>query len=220
MRRGGSTRLSPVWRRASRECARKRADLSEQSHNLDEHFPYRTATRVEVNNALAGVQDLVANLANEMNRWGFTDDELDDLIAQCMSELWRRGLPAFDTRKNTKLSTFLHGCAFKFFQMQMPRDYRRLRRQPTPLPNESFGTCVAPDVLMDNRIIAVAQRILRNPDEYVSEAQANVLRVMTNHPGLTKKQMAVMLGYTRSCTLSKILRRLRKVLADFDIESL
>jgi DNA-directed RNA polymerase specialized sigma24 family protein len=172
-----------------------------------------------ISDVLAGVQDLVVQLAHSLNRWNFDEEMLEDLVQQCMIHLWKQSLPRYDAQRHAKVSTFLHCCAFRYFYAYMLREHRRQAKQERTCPNECFDSIRANDESHDHKIEAIAEAVLANPEKFLTEQQVEVLRAVTNHPRLSKIEVSKMLGYRFPASLSQMLRKIRTTLTDLDIES-
>ncbi len=153
-----------------------------------------------------------------MNRFGFCEDTLDDLIQRCIIHIWQHSLPRYDTREGTKVTTFIHYCAFNYFRLHMTRTYRRAQSEAESAPDEEFAERVAPEDGADHKIEELARSIIDNPEFFLTSVQAEVLTTIVNHPRLKMQEVAKMLGYTSACTLSHIMQRIRKRITDLDVE--
>jgi hypothetical protein len=185
-------------------------------------FPYRNCQAAEISRVLAGVRCMLYGLANDINeKLGLHAEDVDDVVNQCMEHLWQCSLPRFDTRRATKVSTYIHDCAARYLSRQLSRTKARgHRRTKHHAPEFELDTLHAQDRTCDARVERLALRVLANPEAYLSTQQAAVLRAVVSQPDRKLKDIAKDLGYELQSSLSMMLRKIASNLADLDVEEL
>lgn len=138
---------------------------------------------------------------------------VEDVEQEVKIALWRDALPRFDADRGYKLGTYIFTCAHRAISAEL----RRLKAEQRPgrLPSERF--LLAPDCGSDRLIEQLADMILAEPERFLSEFGANVLRAVTESPDQRRGAVADLARLDRQQIwkgLYKVRQKLRKVLGE------
>lgn len=193
-------------------------------------FPYRLepgdgpdmaeAIRRDLDEILRGLDDMLWSQLRE--RFGsLSEADLDDLAQDIRVHLVLVSLPRFDATVGAKISTFAYKCisgCFRDFSRKLARQARK-REKLEPFPDWPIADPSPPSYL-DEKIHELALRILENPEQILTKAQAKVLQaVLSAGPGeQLKRDVSEAMGYHRPASMSMMLKRIRERIAQIDIE--
>lgn len=188
----------------------------------DEQYPFRINTSVarkEADKVFRGIAPMVRHQVETMNWLDLDPESIDEIYSNVMSLLWERSLPAFDTTRKVKLSTFLHSCSRRF----IIGEFRRRRRQANSKqaianvdPHDLFHHAADPEFL-SRRIQKLASDIILHPSEYLNKTHARVLMARVDNPQMPIKDLATLLGYQHPRSLSSVLTRIKEIISELEI---
>lgn len=195
----------------------------------DRRYPYKPLTpaeaaevAAEVGSILHGVERMLYGAARK--RLG-NDAAVDDVVQHTRLHLWQTALPKYDAHRvpRVKVSTFIYRCANNIMRDEIRALKARRRRTPDSFTSSGIDAsrgCGAADDRLDRKVEALAADVLENPERYLrGPEQCAAFRAVTSAPtGMPIKEIARRLGYKRSSSLSTIMHRIRKRIAEIDIE--
>jgi RNA polymerase sigma factor (sigma-70 family) len=147
-------------------------------------------TPIETDAALSLVEPFLKSLIRRMcPRLQLADRE--DILQDVRITLWIRAIPAFDSSRGAKLSTYLHRCARNAILDGLAK--RSRARDCESLPDD---LSIA-DEAEDHQTHAIAAAVLRNPEQYLCAGRARVVRCMADYPDHTIGDIAIKLGLSR-----------------------
>ena len=178
-------------------------------------FPYRAADPTE--------EPAVRDLADEVLRqwtdlvWlyarrrfqGIDAADLEDAVQEAMLVLGTYSLSRYDAWSGASIQTFLGKCAFNALAVEGRRRKRRLARDEHLVGDPSEIDIPAPDRHADRQVEAFAEALTANPERYLTRHQARAVRVVGDHPDLSRTEQSRLLGYSRPSSLSMRLAQAR-----------
>ena len=180
----------------------------------------RASVNARISKLLMGINDMLIGIARDKCPKDFDSNDLDDVVQKTMIHLWQVSLPKYNAWRKPfcKPSTFLFRCAYNYVSQEM-RVISRARK--THMLCTGFADLELRqdrDRLLDVRIAALAEEVIRNPERFLTPSQSMVFSTLLDNEGKMMKYLAEILKYRRASSLSMMLRRIKERIAGIDIE--
>lgn len=189
-------------------------DTVEIASATSEQFPFRGRRAMVAHRINDALKLLDKMILSEVRRClGSHNPDVDDVAQEVRLHLAMVSLPAFDSQRDSKVSTFCQDCIRRF----LLNDAKRRQRSDTS-NSQIPDNHAAPDRSLDKRIEALAADVFANPENYFNAVDARIVRAMHDHPHMTRKELAAHLGYAFQSNLSGRLKGIRAKLATLTIE--
>ncbi len=183
-------------------------------------FPYVAADpsdNIRVRAALAQTLELFEPVVRAIVRMHGHGLDHDDATQQVLLSLLTIALPSYDKARG-EVKPYLIACIYrrvKELRRSHGREVRRHKRFLAGQPIAQEPTLT----IMDARLDQLAAAIVTEPERFLNESQARVVRATHEYPNATKREIAELLGISAT-SLSRALRKARRTVASIAMEEL
>lgn len=226
----GTTQLDRLTD-ADRQQLADRIGPAAFSDRAGRQFPYqpttpdeRTAVHADVDRILHDINGIVVQLVGRFFN-GALQQTREEIQQDIRVHIWDHVLSRFDATRGVKLNTFLYWCIANRCRSTLRSMARRSRSSRRLAIDHAVPvTGIAGhdvDIAEARRVEALADKIMRNPDRYLSCRQARALKhLMQSDPSKPLHTIARELGYANPCSFSMMLNRIRARLCEIAGEEL